>query len=110
VGAFLAVRAAGSGVMDIDGVRAAIAKHEAVSGRPVSRARQLVSWPYEGQQCIDDRFGQPVRAEPLRVGGTVHHLVLPELPVLTGMTLSRTVVSRQVVVGNVVSGSPGMAD
>lgn len=52
MGTFLAVRAAGSGVMN---------------------AGQVLR-PLEEQQRIDDLFGQPVRAEPLRVLQGIHWL------------------------------------
>lgn len=69
MGAFMAVRAAGPGVVTID--RAHAADPEVVPGR---RELRRVSRPDKRQQCIDDVFGQPVRAEPLRVLNTDHGL------------------------------------
>jgi hypothetical protein len=70
VGAFLAVRAAGSVGVTISRPRATTVDREAVPGR---WARWRVSRPDEGQQCIDDAFRQPIRAESLWVCATVHY-------------------------------------
>jgi hypothetical protein len=75
VGAFLAVRAAGSGVVHVAWIQAATARHEVVAYR-WSRSLsgwgvwQRVSRPHEREQRIDDLLCQPVRAESLWVVGT----------------------------------------
>jgi hypothetical protein len=88
VGAFLAVRAAGSGVVHVAWIQATTARHEVVARRWVVRAsrwprslsgwkmRQRVSRPHEREQRIDDLLCQAVRAEPLRVLGTPHARLL----------------------------------
>jgi hypothetical protein len=86
VGAFLAVRAAGPGVVHVAWIQVT-ARREVVACRwPRSLSGwgvwQRVSRPHEREQRIDDLLCQPVRTEPLRVLGTPHARLLSFLSYL----------------------------